>query len=311
MRAKVYGTALIIAFIIAAAPPLALPAWAHPEFAEKTAQGCLVCHTEEQGGDLTDTGVAYAASGHAWPPVGGMKPMYPLHGHTRAALGFVHFVAAFMWFGTILYVHIVLRPAYAAKGLPHMEMMIGLVCMALAGVTGGLLTVSKIGGMAALMGTPWGHALSAKIALYAVMVSSALFVVTVVRPRLRAGARLAAVTPRGRVFGPLQLAAFDGKESRPAYVAYQGAVHDVTGLTLWAGGRHFKQHQAGEDLTGALSRAPHGVEKLAGAPVVGAYDPNLAPPLTAAQKLFYVIAYMNLGLVFATLAVVAWWRWGV
>ena len=54
----------------------------------------------------------------------------------------------------------------------------------------------------------------------------------------------------------------DGKEGRPAYIAYKGKVYDVTNDYLWIDGDHQGEHQAGKDLTEELSKAPHGEETL-------------------------------------------------
>lgn len=62
---------------------------------------------------------------------------------------------------------------------------------------------------------------------------------------------------------PQELAEFDGRDGRPAYVAFAGKVYDVTGSPLWRGGRHQALHQAGQDLIEAAKGAPHGPELLA------------------------------------------------
>lgn len=73
---------------------------------------------------------------------------------------------------------------------------------------------------------------------------------------------------------------------------------------------HIK-HLSGQDLSDALTKAPHGEEKLNGLQIVGTYDATLSPPKTFAQKAFYFIVYMNLALVFFVLFVIALWRWGI
>lgn len=54
----------------------------------------------------------------------------------------------------------------------------------------------------------------------------------------------------------------DGREGRPAYVAYKGKVYDVTESFLWLNGDHQGQHVAGKDLTDEMKLAPHGEEML-------------------------------------------------
>lgn len=56
-----------------------------------------------------------------------------------------------------------------------------------------------------------------------------------------------------------ELAAFDGTNGKPAYVAYKGIVYDVTESALWMDGDHEGMHRAGADLTEAHNDAPHDV----------------------------------------------------
>jgi predicted heme/steroid binding protein/uncharacterized membrane protein len=66
-----------------------------------------------------------------------------------------------------------------------------------------------------------------------------------------------------------ELARFDGHDGRPAYVAHDGKVYDVTASKLWKLGSHMKRHTAGLDLTVDLKQAPHGVDRLERFPVAG------------------------------------------
>jgi len=66
-----------------------------------------------------------------------------------------------------------------------------------------------------------------------------------------------------------ELKSFDGREGRPAYVAYQGMVYDVSGSAEWEAGEHLASHYAGQDLTQELQDAPHGEEVFKNVPVVG------------------------------------------
>ncbi len=68
---------------------------------------------------------------------------------------------------------------------------------------------------------------------------------------------------------PAELARFNGREGRPAYVAFRGKVYDVSRSFVWRNGRHQAMHEAGADLTEALARAPHGEDLLDRFPVVG------------------------------------------
>jgi predicted heme/steroid binding protein len=61
-----------------------------------------------------------------------------------------------------------------------------------------------------------------------------------------------------RKFTLEELKQYDGREGRPAYIAYKGKVYDVTDSFLWIEGDHQGQHVAGKDLTDEMAFAPHG-----------------------------------------------------
>jgi predicted heme/steroid binding protein len=284
-------------------------AFATPELSVRSGQGCGICHLEPMGGRLSDTGLEFAASGYVWPPEGGFRVIGPIRKSVRFFIGLVHMLAGFIWFGTILYVHLMLKPAYAEKGLPRGEVRLGVVSMFLVGLTGVLLTISRVKGLGVLYTSPWGNVLLIKVFIYLIMISSAAFVVLFIGPRLKGGTRRAEF-PENRVFDPQTLAAFDGVEGRQALIAYEGKVFDVTALKLWKSGQHMN-HKAGGDMTDFLPKAPHGMEKLEALEKVGTYDPSAMPPKSLPQRAFYVIAYMNLALVFCAITTIAYWRWGI
>ncbi len=66
-----------------------------------------------------------------------------------------------------------------------------------------------------------------------------------------------------------ELAQYDGRNGRRAYLAYRGKVYDVTDSPLWTDGDHFGAHQAGADLTAEIDAAPHGPENLDRVTLVG------------------------------------------
>lgn len=72
-----------------------------------------------------------------------------------------------------------------------------------------------------------------------------------------------------RRFTPDELSQYDGKEDRPAYIAYRGKVYDATASKLWRKGVHVRAHHAGEDLTAAMPAAPHDDNVVDGLPLVG------------------------------------------
>ena len=69
-----------------------------------------------------------------------------------------------------------------------------------------------------------------------------------------------------------ELAGFDGREGRKAYVAVNGKVFDVTASPYWQKGNHQNAHQAGADLTADLLKAPHVRSVIERFPVVAALE---------------------------------------
>jgi len=67
------------------------------------------------------------------------------------------------------------------------------------------------------------------------------------------------------------LAEYNGRDGKPAYVAYQGKVYDVSSSRMWKTGAHMKRHGAGQDLSRDILAAPHGGEKLEDLTQVGVY----------------------------------------
>jgi len=66
-----------------------------------------------------------------------------------------------------------------------------------------------------------------------------------------------------------QLAEFDGREGRKAYIAVNGKIYDVTNSLRWPNGNH-NGYQAGQDLTDAImNSSPHGIRTLDNVPMIG------------------------------------------
>jgi len=294
--------------IMLIAPALA---GATEEYARQTGQACAVCHLDPHGGgELTAAGSSFAASRNvlAEQP----KNSFFTRGF-HLVIGYIHFLTAIFWFGTILYVHLILKPAYAAGGLPRGELRVGVVSMVVMGVTGTILVFYRISSLDMLLHTRFGILLTVKVCLYLVMVASALAVITVIGPRLKA--RMNVPPPADAVDGKIteeHLAGCDGKEGRPAWFAFEGNVYDATRSRSWKQGVHMGRHQAGTDLTTALQLAPHGHDRIMALPLVGEFTPakgaRLASPLH--EKAFFFMAYMNLVIVFAIVFILALWRWG-
>ncbi len=74
-----------------------------------------------------------------------------------------------------------------------------------------------------------------------------------------------------------ELAQFDGKDGRSAYVAVDGVVYDVTGSRVWPDGGHSSCNLgavAGQDLSQLIDQAPANMRSLLSRmPVVGRLAP--------------------------------------
>jgi len=66
----------------------------------------------------------------------------------------------------------------------------------------------------------------------------------------------------GREVTSEELRANNGERGRPRFIAFQGAVYDVSGCPHWREELHQGLHFAGQDLTLEIGEAPHGPEAL-------------------------------------------------
>jgi predicted heme/steroid binding protein len=96
-------------------------------------------------------------------------------------------------------------------------------------------------------------------------------------------------------------------------VVYGSKIYDVSDNAKWKDGRHFGTHSAGTDLTEALGGAPHGAEALEKLRYVGKISkkPGIVPRSTPAHKVFIVMSYINLAIIFLILGSIRVWRWGL
>jgi len=284
--------------------------FATAEYAEQAGVECSVCHLDPSGGgELTAEGQGYALSlGMVEPAANDIAGKAIPTNLFRFVAGYLHILFGFFWFGTILYVHLILKPAYASRGLPRGEVKLGLVSMVVMGVTGVILFNYRVPDPSILLTTRFGVLLLIKIILYLIMVCSALFAVFVLGPRLRRKRVQGEMTDEGAMTLE-QLTRFDGKDDRKAYFAYQGDIYDATGSLLWKNGNHMGRHQAGCDLTEVLSQAPHGEDKVKELKKVGRVTVEENQKMSPSQKVFYTMAYMNLGFVLLIVLVLACWRW--
>jgi predicted heme/steroid binding protein/uncharacterized membrane protein len=280
---------------------------ATPEFARQTTLECSRCHVQSTGGRaLTREGVKFLEDLKA---KGLYQPASITRKFAHLIMGYLHIMTGILWFGTIMYVHILLKPAYASKGLPRGELRLGWLSMVLILFTGVYLTIERVPSWETFITTRFGILLGIKILLFLIMLSSAIITTIYIGPKLRKQKTLTASLDSG-VCTPDGLCQFDGKDGRAAYIAYKGIIYDVTKSRLWKNGMHVMKHAAGNDLTDMLKNAPHAEDKVLGLPSVGkliASAERFIRPFH--ERLFYFFAYMNLVLVFIIVFVIALWRW--
>jgi len=307
-------------FLLFILPYILIPrnTMATTEYARQTGMGCSYCHIEAiGGGELTSEGKRFLDDLRI---KGLYRPLTKTQKVVRFIIGYIHLIVAIAWFGTILYVHILLKPAYAARGLPKGELMLGWISIGLLAITGTLLSISRIPTWHALFNTRFGILLSLKIFLFFIMAGTAFIVTFIIGPKLRKKALTTQISSESnsgnklvakvREFTLDELHNYDGKEQRPAYVAYKGKVYDLTSSRLWKDGSHARKHLAGHDLTDAIKIAPHGEEQILKMPEVGRLVESHSVEKPLPVRVFYIFAYTNLVLVFLITFIIALWRWG-
>ncbi len=276
------------------------------EYAGQTGKICSDCHIDPTGGGkLTKEGEAFKDNLRIR---GQYRVLNPAQRVIRFIIGYLHTITAIIWFGTILYVHIVLKPAYAAGGLPRGELMIGWGSIIIMAVTGTLLSITRVPTWHMLFHTRFGILLTIKIILFLIMVSTAVFVTFVVGPKLRKKREQGILHRTGDMTSD-ELSQYDGKEGRPVYIAYNGIIYDVTNSKLWREGSHFKKHAAGSDMSDVLKMAPHKEDKIIAMPVVGKLIQEAEKKTPLQIRIFYFFAYMNLFLIFSIVFIISLWRW--
>ncbi len=88
-----------------------------------------------------------------------------------------------------------------------------------------------------------------------------------------AGSGGTAQTTAEKTFTTEELAAFNGQNGNPAYIAVDGVVYDVTKVSTWGARLHNGQFKAGKDYSEEIKKAPHGVDKLLTAVRIGVLKP--------------------------------------
>ena len=309
---------LFVALVIWGALPRQVT-HATPDYAVKTGQPCGICHVApEGGGALTAKGAAYVKGGYVWPiPAGVTAPApqtSPALDLVKLIAGYIHLITAVLWFGTILYVQLLVKPKNLTTGLPKAERRVGWISIAIMGITGVILTTLRYLNTGALFSGTWGRVFIIKLAQYLILVAMAAVATFVLDKRMKAPKPAAVPAAGGDITGA-SLAAFDGKEGRKGLVAVDGKLYDVSASRLWKEGVHMRKHSAGQDLTEALKAAPHGAEVMervlaAGSLAASAPASDAQSKGPSAHATFVRVANLNLLLVLGILACVAWWKWG-
>jgi predicted heme/steroid binding protein len=100
-----------------------------------------------------------------------------------------------------------------------------------------------------------------------------------------------------------ELASHDGRDGRPAYVAVNGNIYDVSDSNRWKKGNHEGIHQAGQDLTEALKTAPHVRALIERFPLVEKLEKAAPTPAGKKFPLVMIVAGVLLLLILAALLI--------
>ncbi len=96
----------------------------------------------------------------------------------------------------------------------------------------------------------------------------------------------------------VELAKFDGRDGRAAYVAVSNVVYNVSTSQRWKEGQHEGAHQAGQDLTTQLKSAPHVRTVIESFPVVGKIEKAIVTERESATGIsllsIIIIAFVTL-----------------
>ncbi len=283
-------------------------------YARRTGKGCIFCHQESTGGQLKTTGFAYIKNGYDYPIperilVKAEVLQTPFQKTLRFILGYIHLLAGLVFFGTIFYIHLFIGPKKIRGGIPRAERILGVSCMFALALTGAYLTWLRIDRWEQFFNNTFGLMLFIKIILFLTMTGIGLTAVTIIHRRMRQdpGEPLSDIDE----ITYANLSRFDGSSGKPAYIVADNRIYDVSDSPKWKEGRHFGKHVAGADLTGALAGAPHGGEVFERVKTLGEISGTTGPRerVPFAQRVFIIMAYTNLVIIFLILACISVWRW--
>lgn len=284
------------------------------EYAKKTGKGCSFCHYDSNGGPLKDTGYAFIKNSYNYP-----IPKEILEQQTKERtipkkiidllIGYLHLIASIILIGAIFYIHVFIKPINLTGGLPKPERILGVICLAVISFTGIYLTINRINSLKQFFESSFGIILFIKILLFILMLLNAIIVVSLLHKKMKE--KSMSGPEDASEINISNINQFNGQSGKPAYIAYENRIYDVSKSKHWKDGRHYAKHSAGSILTKAMKGAPHGPELLERVKLVREVDtPVSHSPLSAHQKIFMFMAYMNLIILFLILLCVGLWRWG-
>ena len=197
-------------------------------YAHRTGKGCIFCHQESNGGQLKTVGFAYIRNGYRYPI--SEKTLQkaealqtPLHKTLRFIIGYLHLLAAIVFFGAIFYIHLFIKPTKLISGIPKAERLLGLSCMAILTVTGIYLTWVRIERWEEFFNNTFGLMLFTKIVLFIVMVLIGLTAVTVVHGKMKSRPQTRpqkSPPASANAIGADTIDQYDGSNGHPAYFIY-------------------------------------------------------------------------------------------
>ena len=282
------------------------PVWSTEEYAVQTGKECTFCHVNpNEGTELNGNGLEFLTGlekkGLVRKTSGSIRTV-------RFILIYIHVITAFIWFGSIFYIHIFLKPAYVTKGIPKGELKLGWASMLTMLLTGTVLTWMKIPAFSSFFKTRFGVYLFIKIILFVLLVFIVIFVTLYISPKLKKKIRSSGIVVEGnKTHGELE--GFDGKDGRPAYVAYAGKIYDVSHSPLWKNGQHLKIHLAGTDLTRAMKNAPHGDEVFKTFAQTGEVKKDEKKRVTPFYlRFFHFLIYFVLAVIFMIIFIISFWK---
>ena len=219
----------------------------------------------------------------------------------KLLFGFLHILFAIVWFGTIFYIHLFVRPSSLTSGHPRNERILGWTCIFLVGITGILLTILRLRSLSELWTTTFGIVWLVKVSIFVIMVGIAVLATTRINRKLReVHAQKASEVPHFP----------NERQGTPKTFVFEGVLYDVDQSRFWKDGIHMGRHRAGSDLTSAMAGAPHGAEVLDRVRKLGPSGNMGEKAKSHVVRRFVFMAYLILFCMLGVIFCIAYWNWG-